>query len=169
MQKMKMKILAASTCLALGVVGSANANMYDWSYTGPNLSASGSFSTGAADSGGFDIVSISGTSNGNAITGLLGLHQCCSSPANDNIFYTSEPHFDLSGLGFMDSGNEWVNIYFAGTYQALIGAGGNTVGGNGPSGELTISPVPEPETYAMMLAGLGLLGLAARRRKQISK
>jgi hypothetical protein len=26
--------------------------------------------------------------------------------------------------------------------------------------------VPEPETYAMMLAGLGLLGVAARRRKQ---
>lgn len=27
--------------------------------------------------------------------------------------------------------------------------------------------VPEPETYAMMLAGLGLLGFAARRRKQV--
>ena len=27
------------------------------------------------------------------------------------------------------------------------------------------APVPEPETYAMLLAGLGLLGYAARRRK----
>jgi PEP-CTERM motif len=34
------------------------------------------------------------------------------------------------------------------------------------SGSLTVSAVPEPETYAMMLAGLGLLGFAARRRKQ---
>ena len=30
------------------------------------------------------------------------------------------------------------------------------------------TPVPEPETYAMMLAGLGLLGFIARRRKQHS-
>jgi hypothetical protein len=29
----------------------------------------------------------------------------------------------------------------------------------------TSSPVPEPETYALMLAGLGLLGWQARRRK----
>jgi hypothetical protein len=29
----------------------------------------------------------------------------------------------------------------------------------------SITPVPEPETYAMMLAGLGVLGFVARRRK----
>ncbi len=31
---------------------------------------------------------------------------------------------------------------------------------------LTVTSVPEPETYAMLLAGLGLLGFVARRRKQ---
>jgi hypothetical protein len=30
----------------------------------------------------------------------------------------------------------------------------------------TVSPVPEPDTYAMLLAGLGLLGFTTLRRKQ---
>lgn len=30
---------------------------------------------------------------------------------------------------------------------------------------VTLAPVPEPESYAMLLAGLGLLGVVARRRK----
>jgi hypothetical protein len=30
---------------------------------------------------------------------------------------------------------------------------------------LTVTPVPEPETYAMLLAGLGLLGFRVRRRQ----
>jgi hypothetical protein len=35
---------------------------------------------------------------------------------------------------------------------------------NGTINGLTIAPVPEPETYAMLIAGLGLLGLRARRK-----
>lgn len=31
---------------------------------------------------------------------------------------------------------------------------------------LPVTPIPEPETYAMMLAGLGLLGFIARRRQK---
>jgi hypothetical protein len=32
-------------------------------------------------------------------------------------------------------------------------------------GSIGIAPVPEPETYAMMVAGIGLIGCMARRRK----
>lgn len=33
------------------------------------------------------------------------------------------------------------------------------------SGELVLTPVPEPETYALMLGGLALLGFVAQRRR----
>jgi hypothetical protein len=46
----------------------------------------------------------------------------------------------------------------------VIGPSGGT--GNIASDEVVTSPVPEPETYAMMLAGLGLMGFIARRRKE---
>ncbi|MGO4479727.1 FxDxF family PEP-CTERM protein [Massilia sp. 2TAF26] len=41
----------------------------------------------------------------------------------------------------------------------VLGAGGGAFGG-----DLTVSPVPEPQTWGMLLAGLGLLGVAARRK-----
>jgi hypothetical protein len=34
---------------------------------------------------------------------------------------------------------------------------------------VNIAPIPEPETYAMLLAGLGLMGFVARRRKQATQ
>ncbi len=44
------------------------------------------------------------------------------------------------------------------------GAGG-TMMGTYPISQTITAAVPEPETYAMMLAGLGLLGFMARKRK----
>ncbi|MDO9008171.1 MAG: PEPxxWA-CTERM sorting domain-containing protein [Thiobacillus sp.] len=46
-----------------------------------------------------------------------------------------------------------------------LNANGGLTGVEGDSQfELVAGPVPEPETYAMLLAGLGLVGFAARRR-----
>ena len=44
---------------------------------------------------------------------------------------------------------------------------GNVVSGEGASfgGAIMLAPVPEPETYGMMLGGLGILGFLARRRQ----
>jgi hypothetical protein len=60
--------------------------------------------------------------------------------------------------------------------HAITGSGIKTLALNNNSGnsswvfsvasmEYTVTAVPEPETYAMMLAGLGVLGAIARRRK----
>ena len=44
---------------------------------------------------------------------------------------------------------------------------GTSVGDAIYSGTLSVTAVPEPETYGMMLAGLGLMGFVARRRKSV--
>ena len=50
--------------------------------------------------------------------------------------------------------------YYLGDMQAHYPLGGELVEG----GQLYVMSVPEPETYAMLLAGLGLMGAIARRR-----
>ena len=47
----------------------------------------------------------------------------------------------------------------------ISGTTGNT-GAVDASQALPPTSIPEPETYALMLAGLGLMGFVARRRKQ---
>ncbi len=73
----------------------------------------------------------------------------------------------ITVLGNVVSGSEGNGVVqFTGTFGSISWTNtfenfyAFTVGLNGP-----IGAVPEPETYAMMLAGLGLLGFATRRRQ----
>lgn len=50
-----------------------------------------------------------------------------------------------------------------GTYTLVV-SGRTLADGGAFGGTLSIAAVPEPETYAMFLAGLGMLGAIARRR-----
>ena len=60
--------------------------------------------------------------------------------------------------GYNCCGQDFANINAASAYVS-----DNTSGLTNYA--FRVTAVPEPETYAMMLAGLGLLGFAARRRK----
>lgn len=57
----------------------------------------------------------------------------------------------------------------AGDYFLLVS--GVTTGTNGGaySGYISAAPVPEPESYAMFLAGLGIMGAIAARRNKAKK
>lgn len=87
---------------------------------------------------------------------------------------SSTTHID-SGLGYFTGGTV--------TGTAGVKAISSTTGGEGvkttfttqvlPVGKVTYTftaaPVPEPETYGMMLVGLGLVGLVARRKRVTGK
>jgi hypothetical protein len=74
-----------------------------------------------------------------------------------STFYTE---FDGSNttvrLGVLSAGQYHLDMY--GTLGANIGQYAVT---------LAAAPVPEPSTYALLLAGLGVVGFVARRRRQM--
>jgi hypothetical protein len=54
----------------------------------------------------------------------------------------------------------------AGSYYFKVQGTADGIYGGSYTIATSVAAVPEPETYAMMLAGLGLMGFIARRRKQ---
>ena len=78
---------------------------------------------------------------------------------------------DVFGLTQSNGYSSFFQADYTGTDTQRYFAYGGSPEGSVDVGALrtefsNVSAVPEPETYAMMLAGLGLLGFAARRRKQ---
>ena len=56
--------------------------------------------------------------------------------------------------------NQSSTLHFAGMQESASGMALDNV---------SVTAVPEPETYAMLLAGLGLMGAVARRRRQAAQ
>lgn len=94
---------------------------------------------------------------------------------NNGVNLTGFSLFDNEGslIGGTRTMNGEVDAYSISNYNLAAGSywlevSGEVVGSGMTKyyGSLALAPVPEPETYAMMLGGLGLLAVAARRRKQ---
>jgi hypothetical protein len=109
------------------------------------------------------VLSITGTVSGLGITGLIPV---ISSLGNDNLYQTNNPFFTEGGISFFDTaGTTWgmfeygTDIYLANNVSYSIG---------GLHANMTAA-VPEPESYAMLFAGLGALGAMSRRKRNQAK
>jgi len=104
-----------------------------------------------------------GPAEGNLLVGNFGdghinMYDPDTNTYMGQVLDASNQPVAIDGLWALSPGNDTL----AGSSQLLYFTAGPDEETHGLFGVLT--PVPEPSTYAMMLAGLGLLGLLIRRR-----
>jgi hypothetical protein len=166
-----LKLAAAATM----AVSMQCAYADDWAFsyfdTGGGTAAfgSGTFVTGSVGPA-YTVTGISGFANGQAITRLS------SWASADQLLWPTAPFFDSAGISFHTAGGpDWNLAYLSGGFNGISFTGDIAINSSLDPGtalvhfdaiNMSVTAVPEPETYAMMLAGLGLMGFMARRRKQ---
>ncbi len=88
------------------------------------------------------------------ITGLTIEVWDSTHPNGNTLFATFSGNNVMNAIGNLAAGQYHLDI-------------SGYIGPNAMGGILSGLPVPEPETYAMLLAGLGLIGFSVRRRKSV--
>ncbi len=89
----------------------------------------------------------------------------------NGIDVTGDSVVDFAGDGSADGNVSKTFTLGPGTYSVVIGgldyAGQADIGQRGFSTSLTLAPVPEPETWALMAGGLLMLSAVARSRRTV--
>lgn len=183
---MKTKLLRLlSLALLAGPAIAAADQIYDWTYTDANVTA-----TGTLDVSGGQALSGTGTVTSSAYLGgseTLTLVTLSTPGVNnlgggnlsyrfgggtdligDTIFNSSDPWVSTNGLVFIIGGpndnglNIWANSGSpGGSYTGFIAGDSNYEGG---TGTFTATPVPLPAAAWLLLSGLAGMGLMGRRR-----
>lgn len=164
--------VAASLCAAM--VGSAHA--VTWSLSGVT------FEDGAIATGWFDFDGVTGVGNYNltttagpvfsAFTYVPGNSYTWSALPSNNFAWVSldgQRFLALTLAGPLAGATGNVAIQGGGyssngSWEHLDGLTNRDVGYSGAHLVLAVSAVPEVDTFAMLIAGLGLIGAMARRR-----
>jgi hypothetical protein len=151
---------------ALGFSSIAHADTINFSYTGTGVDVIGTFTTTAPVDGVYTVTGITGTRNGQAITGLdpAGSYQ-----SNDNTLTLNSPFVSLSGISYDVSGTDY-NIFFDnGTFTPINGNGECSNCGNdfiAITFNDSLVPPAVPEPSSIFLLGTGIIGFAGATRRR---
>jgi PEP-CTERM motif len=168
-----------------GASASANASIvWNWSFQGEvgTFTTSGTALGNVATPGTYDLedFSVAASATGRPLGTLLGGQYLSAFGAQDDFQWSgsavtqwrtnARQHF----LFFVDSVNE--HSYFFGWNGLALDVGGGSVSSESIASSYgpvnvslpgnTIGAVPEPAAWAMMIAGFGVVGGAARRRRE---
>jgi PEP-CTERM motif len=143
-----------------------------WSFVGTTftISAASGFTGNVAEVY-FDFASGSGAT-ASFLSGVGATFALGANPGNlpgGNPDFSADFAFDSDGLaGGGISGGESASFTITGGFSGLAGIHVRSLAGGQSEGLVTTTtpPIPEPSTYALMLAGLGAVGFMARRRRQ---
>lgn len=156
---MKLKLLAASALVALGATSAQAASFSTFDggehgdfQTGVRTQVSGPFFTD------YDFTldgtySLTATFASSKIIGSFGLYNA----ADDTPIYS----WGVGGATFTTS--SMFTLGAGSYYYAVLGTGST---GNYTLTSTAVAAVPEPETYALLAAGLGIVGFVASRRRR---
>ena len=164
--------LLVNTSQSKPMIGSAAAPQLDLTFTATSSAAGGgnvflyTSDTDFVSSGSF-LLALGGTNSGGSgsVTG-----RAWGGSSNTVLQFSGANLIGTSGAQSGSSYSNSVSGNFSSAvnpYSLTIGAAINRTTAGTSTGDLNlqVSAIPEPETYALMLAGLAMLGGVAKRRK----
>lgn len=178
MKSVFSRMTAVALTMWLGfAAGTANAttSISGWTYVAPTTFTAHFTNDSIAATSTFNDwydFSLPGSATGSGVSTVIG-----ATTSGLNIFFTKfdlwEDILGLVSIGWFATPNvAAINSFSGGLVPGnyhlnVAGYNGDLSTGGSYDGNINVAAVvPEPETYAMLLAGLGLIGFTARRRKQ---